>query len=94
MYFKKITILLLTVFLLFSCSWEDTEKATPSDENTQEEAKKKAGLRHFPGKDFSIKIPAAWNEITTNKNIIPTPNNGNLELAITSSETKMVLQII
>lgn len=82
-FMRKIFILLLTTFLLFSC-WGDTAEITSSEkENT-----KKVGLRHYPWKDFSIKIPAAWNEITKNEDIIPKPNNWKLELAITSSETK------
>ena len=83
---KKILILLLTSFLLLSC-WSDKTDDT-TNESTKTEVTKKAGLRHFPWKDFSIKIPAAWNNITTNKEILPTPNNWKIELAVTSSETK------
>lgn len=86
MFIKKILIILLTSFLLFSC-WSDTEKETTNSKST-EQTQKKAGLRHYPGKDFSIKIPASWNIITDNKEKVPTPNNWVLELAITSSETK------
>jgi len=86
---KKITILILLSFLLISCWEKDKETWTTSSETKKEETvKKKAGLRNYPWADFSIKIPAAWNVITDKKDIVPNPNNGVLELAITSSETK------
>ncbi|MDQ7008732.1 MAG: hypothetical protein Q9M94_00390 [Candidatus Gracilibacteria bacterium] len=79
---KKILIILITTFLLFSCGNKDVEVIS------EDITSKEVGLRHFPGKDFSIQIPVAWNLITTNDDIIPSPNNGILELAVTSSETK------
>ncbi len=83
---KKILIILLTSFLLFSCWNNENEEAWTISVKT--ENTKKAWLRNFPGKDFSIKIPAAWNNITSNNEILPTPTNWKIELAITSTETK------
>ncbi len=84
---KKILIILLTSFLLFSC-WSSKEETQTNNWDKTVKTQKKAGLRNFPGKDFSIKIPAAWNDITDNKDNLPNPNNWKIELAITSSDTK------
>ena len=81
---KKILILLLTSFLLLSC-WAEEVVVNNSKET---ETVKKPWLRTFPWEDFSVKIPAAWNNITGNKEMLPTPSNWEIELAITSSETK------
>ena len=83
---KKIIIILLTSFLLFSCWSNKTEDNTKEVITTTKI--KKAGLRNYPGKDFSMKIPVAWNIITDNKEMIPNPNNWKIELAITSPDTK------
>jgi len=84
--FKKIFIIMFTSLLLFSC-WSDTIETNKNmEENT--ETTQKTWLRNYPWEDFSIKIPAAWNVITDKKDVVPNPNNGELELAITSSETK------
>ena len=82
---KKIIILIFITFILASCWWDisNEENTISNVENT-----KKAWLRNFPWEDFSIKIPAAWNNITSNKEKLPTPNNWKIELAVTSSETK------
>jgi len=82
---KKILIILLTTFLLFSC-WED-EKATNDDNSNKETSTKKVWLRNYPWKDFSIQIPVAWNLITKSDDIVPNPNKWKIELAVTSSET-------
>lgn len=84
---KKILIILLTTFLLFSC-WTDNKKVSSEDNSNQNTSTKKVWLRNYPWKDFSIQIPAAWNLITKNDDIVPKPNNWKIELAITSSETK------
>jgi len=82
---KKIIILISLIFILTSCWWNTS---TEDNSSSSVEITKKAGLRNFPWKDFSIKIPVAWNNITSNKEKLPTPNNWEIELAITSSETK------
>ena len=80
---KKILIAILASFLLFSCSSSEKESEEKGLETTE-----KSGLRYYPWKDFSIYIPASWNNITNNNEIIPTPNNWKIELAITSFKTK------
>ena len=83
---KKILLLVL-LFLITSC-WSSTtdEKNSLTDKNTT--TKNSSKLRYYPWKDFSIKIPKAWNVITNNKKIIPNPKNGKVELAVTSTSTK------
>ena len=86
----KVLFLLMTVLVMTSCwGWD----VNTSDENTKNivsewDWKTTSGVRHFPWKDFSIKIPAAWNIVTKDKQAVPTPKTGILELAITSTETK------
>jgi len=82
---KIIRFLLLISLLLISSCWEATDEKTTEvkeENNTQKQT------RHYPWKDFSMNIPKTWNVITSNKDIIPKPKNWNVELAITSSQTK------
>ncbi len=87
---KKFFILCICV--IFTSCWEDTnDTAWTVESNTggiQSQNWVPKGLRYFPWSDFSMKIPAAWNIITNDKNSVPSPKNGKLELAITSSQTK------
>jgi len=79
---KKLFILIF-ISLLFTSCWSDIE-----DTELSENSIKKTGLRNYPWKDFLIKIPVAWNVITDEKEVIPSPSSWKLELAITSSETQ------
>ena len=78
---KKILIIFLSVFLLFSCGSSDNK----SDKSV---IVKKAGLRLYEWKDFSMRIPAAWNLLTDNNEVVPQPVSWKLELAISSVDTK------
>ena len=84
---KKILIIFVSIFLLFSCWSSSTSKTDSSSKQTQKTNEKK-GLRLYSGKDFSMQIPAAWNDLSNNKEVLPNPSVGNVELAITSANTK------
>ncbi len=80
------------VLLLVSCGDSTTDSSDDSntDTNTQNSSSKNSswGVKHFPWKDFTMNIPAAWNIVTNDEQTIPSPKNGTIELAITSPETK------
>lgn len=63
---KKIFAFLILIFALSSCFWsENSDWLTTYSENPA----------------FSIKLPTAWENITSEKdNIIPTPRSGQIEL--------------
>ncbi|MCD5380290.1 hypothetical protein LR004_00020 [Candidatus Gracilibacteria bacterium] len=84
MSFTKIFLILCVIFSFSSCgsNSEDGETST-----TTSSEKASGGLKHFPGDDFTMDIPAAWNIVTDDSNTVPSPKNGTVELAITSSET-------
>lgn len=88
-FFKIFFIVLISLLLLTSClsSWSDTSE-TSTTTNDQEKTTTSGWVKYFPGKDFSMNIPAAWNIVTNDKQTIPNPKNGTVELAITSPETK------
>ena len=83
----KVLLILFASLILSSC-WSSTDETQTEENNNSTENVQKTGLRNYPWKDFSIKIPAAWNIITENKEIVPNPNNWKMELAITSPDTK------
>ena len=90
----KLFKILLIIFILLwvtSC-WgnsSNTNENATTDINLEKSTSTTSGwVKHFPWKDFAMNIPAAWNIVTDDKQVIPSPKNGTVELAITSAETK------
>lgn len=79
------TFLILCLVLLFSSCWDSWDDSSSSSSNSSKSTS--GGVKKFPWNDFSMNIPAAWNIVTDDKNTVPSPKTGTVELAITSSET-------
>lgn len=78
-------------FFMSSCWWSSSSNSeeTSTDLNLEKSSQSRSWwVKHFPWKDFTINIPAAWNIVTNDKQVIPNPKNWTVELAITSAETK------
>lgn len=74
---KKIFILFTLSFLLTSCFWVNLDNAN-----------KWVWLVSKNMKKFSLDIPASWEVLSDNSNIIPTPSNWKIALAVTSKNAK------
>lgn len=72
---KKLFILFLVVFLLFSCS-------------SKEKISNKSWLELFSNENFSILVPSKWRKIENNDKILPKPKFWNIELAMTANEVR------
>lgn len=69
--FKKILLLLFSLFFLCSC-WDDRDNSIDSS------------LTLFENDKFSMSIPTNWTVIENREEVLPTPNVWEIELAITS----------
>jgi len=69
---KKITILVLSLFLLVSCWDTDVSWWT--------------GLKAFENNDFSMYIPNSWIIINNDDKVLPKPKNWEISLAVSSTD--------
>ncbi len=69
---KKIFALLIFVFLLVSCWWEEV-------------LIEESGFKTFENSDFVMDIPKVWEVIEDEENILPKAREWEIELAVTST---------
>lgn len=72
---RKFCIWFITLLFLFSC-WSSSDWVVTD------------WLTEVIKKDFSINVPNNWEVIENTDNILPKPNNWQIELAVTSSVLK------
>jgi hypothetical protein len=73
--FKKISILILSLFIMTSCGSEESVVET-------------SWLEKYQGEWYSVSIPSNWEIMNDKNNILPEPSNGKIELSAQAPEPK------